>query len=65
MMSINLDEIPILNISDINYCCFINGICKNEVLNLFRNVCLTKKVGHCKYEVFNCIKKWIKKYKNW
>ena len=33
LMSMNLSDIPILNIKDSNYCCVISGISKSEVIN--------------------------------
>ena len=42
MMSVNLSDIAILNIKGDDYHCFINGISKNEVINLMQNVDLTE-----------------------
>ena len=43
MMSINLSNIAVLNIKGSDYCCIISLISKNEVINLMKNVDLTKK----------------------
>ena len=43
MMSINLNDIAILNISAADYRCIINGISKRDALNLLKNANLTKK----------------------
>ena len=43
MMSINLNDIAILNISGADYRCIINGISKRDALNLLKNANLTKK----------------------
>ena len=45
MISINLDDIAILNINGVNYRCIISRINKNETLNLLRNADLTEKSG--------------------
>ena len=45
MMYINLNDIVILNIHDVDYCCVINGINKNDALNLLQNADLTKEGG--------------------
>ena len=42
MMSMNLSDISILNIKGANYSCIINGISKNEAINLLKNVNLTE-----------------------
>ena len=34
MMSINLNDIAILNIHDVDYCCIISGITKNKAVDL-------------------------------
>ena len=45
-MSINLSNIAILNIKGSGYHCIINGISKNEVMNLLQNADLTNKVEY-------------------
>ena len=44
-MSINLNDIAILNIRDVDYCCIINGISKNDATNLLQNANLTEGKG--------------------
>ena len=41
-MSINLNNIAILNIQGIDYCCIINGIGKSGAVNLLQNADLTE-----------------------
>ena len=43
MMSINLDDIAILNIRGVDYRCIINRISETEAANLLQNVDLTEK----------------------
>ena len=43
MMSINLSDIPILNIRSADCCCIIDGISKSEAINLMQNIDLTEK----------------------
>ena len=43
MMSINLDDIAILNIRGVDYRCIINRISETEAVNLLQNVDLTEK----------------------
>ena len=43
MMSINVNDVAILNIKSSDYCCINSLISKNEVINLLQNVDLTKK----------------------
>ena len=46
MMSVSLSDIGILNIDlDLNYCCIISLIIKNEDINLMQNADLTEKSG--------------------
>ena len=45
MLSMNLIVIAILNIKIADYRCNINGISKNEAINLMQNVDLTEKSG--------------------
>ena len=42
-MSINLNDIAILNICSVDYPCIINGIEKSEAINLLQNADFTKK----------------------
>ena len=42
-MSINLRDIPILNIKGSDYCCIISLISKNKAINLMQNADLTEK----------------------
>ena len=44
MMSINLNDITILNIKDLNYCCIVSGITESEVVSLLQDASLTKKL---------------------
>ena len=43
MMSINLNNIAILNINSADFCCIINRISINDALNLLKKVDLAKK----------------------
>ena len=45
MMSMNLNDIAILNIKGSDYSCNISLISKNEAINLIQNADLTKKSG--------------------
>ena len=45
MMSINLNDIAILNIINADYCCTISGIRKGEAVNLLEPLDLTEKGG--------------------
>ena len=45
MMSMNLNDIAILNIKSADYPCVINGISKSEAINLMQNIDLTAKSG--------------------
>ena len=49
-MSINLNDIAILNICHADYCCIINGIDESEVINLLQSAKLTKKSSFIKVE---------------
>ena len=42
MMSVNLNDIAILDINSADYCCIINGISKSDTLILLQNPNLTK-----------------------
>ena len=46
MMSINLNDITILNIKDLNYCCIVSGITESEVVSLLQDASLTNKLRH-------------------
>ena len=43
VMSINFNDIAILNINGADYCCIINGISKSDALNLLKNADLIEK----------------------
>ena len=43
MMSINLNNIAILNIYSDDYCCIMGGISKREAVNLLENIDLNEK----------------------
>ena len=45
MMSIYINNIAILNIHGVNYCCIISGISKSETINLFKNADFIEKRG--------------------
>ena len=45
MMSMNLNNIAILNIKCFDFCYIISGISKNEAITLIQNVDLTEKSG--------------------
>ena len=42
-MSVNLNDITILNIKGSDYLCIISGISKNEVINLMQSADLAEK----------------------
>ena len=42
MMPINIDDIAILNIRGVFYCCIITGISKSDAVNLQQNANLTE-----------------------
>ena len=44
-MSVNLNDIAILNINGSDYCCIICLISKSEAINLFKNADLTETSG--------------------
>ena len=44
MLSLNLCDIPILNINGSDYCCIISLISKNEAINLFKNTAKSRKI---------------------
>ena len=58
-MSSNLNDIAILNICGVDYCCAINGIDKREAMNLLQNADLTEKRSITK-KIITYIK-WVKK----
>ena len=43
MLSMNLNDITILNVHSANYCCIIYRISKSEAINLKQNIVLSKK----------------------
>ena len=45
MMSMNLSNIAVLNITGSNYCCIVSEIRKLEAINLMQNMDLTEKSG--------------------
>ena len=53
MMSINLNDITILNIKVSDYCCIITLISKNEAIKLLENADLTEKSGNLLKKVEN------------
>ena len=52
MMSMNLNDIVILNIRGIDYRCIINEISESEAVNLLQNVDLSEKSGSLKKIIF-------------
>ena len=46
MMSMNLNDIAILNIKFADYHCIIRGISKKETINLMQNMGVIKKAEH-------------------
>ena len=53
MISMNLRDIDILNISGADYHCIISGISKSEAINLMQNIDLTKKVKYYKTQILS------------
>ena len=45
MMSMNLSDVSILNITGSDYCCIISLISKMKTIDLIQNADLTKKIG--------------------
>ena len=45
MMSMNLNDIAILSVHGIDYCCIINGISKSGAMGLLRNSSVNQKRG--------------------
>ena len=45
MMSVNLNDIAILNRSSVDYLCIINGISKSDAVNLLQNANLIEGRG--------------------
>ena len=43
MMSMNYNDVAILNINYVDYCCVIIGISKSEAINLMQNINLKEK----------------------
>ena len=69
-MSMNASNIYILNIKNVNYCCFINGISKSETMELLENMDFTetkwnviKKISGAVFEPLNWLEILIKKVK--
>ena len=46
LMSMNLNDIAVLNVHGIDYCCIINGISKSGAMGLLRNSSLIRKEEH-------------------
>ena len=44
MLSLNLRDIPILNINGSDYCCIISLISKNEAINLFKHAAKSSSI---------------------
>ena len=42
-MSVNLDNVAILNMNGVNYRCILSGIRKSEAVNLLQNANLSEK----------------------
>ena len=45
MMSVNLNDIAVLNVNSADYSCIINRISKSDALNLLQNANLTEGRG--------------------
>ena len=45
MMPMNLNDIAILNVRSIDYCCIVNRISKDGSMGLLRNSSLNQKRG--------------------
>ena len=45
MISMNLNDIAVLNIKSSDYCCIVSLISNNEAINLLQNSDLTEKSG--------------------
>ena len=59
LMSTNLSDIAILNITSLDYCC----ISKNETIDVMQNDHLTEKGGtFSNIKINNHIYKWVKKF---
>ena len=43
MISVNINDIAILNMNGADCCCIINGISETDALNLLKNADLTRK----------------------
>ena len=60
--NVNLNEISILNIRGVDYCCISNGIDKKETVNLLQNTYLTEKIDILKkYKNLLPHIRWVKK----
>ena len=52
MISMNHNDVAILNICGVNYCCIINESSKRKAENVLQNVDLSKKVKHYKILIY-------------
>ena len=43
MISMNLNDITILNIKSADYCCIVSGTSKSEAIDLMQNIDLTEE----------------------
>ena len=43
MISMNLNDITILNIKSVDYCCIVSGTSKSEAIDLMQNIDLTEE----------------------
>ena len=64
-MPVNLNDIAFLNVNGADYRCIINGISKNDAVNLLQNTNLTEGRGvlknrKIKKNLLPCTK-WVKK----
>ena len=66
----NPSNIYILNIKNVNYCCFINGISKRKTIKLLENMDFTetkwniiRKISGAVFEALNLLEILIKKVK--
>ena len=56
-ISINLNDIPVINLNGINYRCIISGINKSEVVNLLQNANLSEKSDTLQNAIFLTVHK--------
>ena len=61
MISVNLNNIFILNIQCVDYYCIINGISKSDTVNLQQNVDLAEKNG-TSWDIFLTVHNGLKKH---